>query len=177
MPATTSAGTEVFAGEQVATITATTNLKTGLVTAGGTTTTGTTGTVINDTARNFATDSLIGTTITFTSGPANAQTRTIISNTPTSITVSAVFSPVPTAAGGDTYTVATKPTSGRFRKLLIVVGTGQVDVYDNSSSNTTNQVFTRAVTAVGETYEIDCPMKNGIRVVMAAAGTITCTYD
>jgi hypothetical protein len=75
-----------------------------------------------------------------------------------------------------TATTNVKTTGGRIFRVLVVSGTGAVDVYDHPSANS-NQVFARTTTAVGDSYTLDVPCKFGIRVVMAAAGTICIVWS
>jgi hypothetical protein len=69
----------------------------------GTTTAGTTATVLQDSGKAWTVNALVGFTLEYTSGPAIGEERTILSNTATSITTAA-FSPAPNGSG-DTYTL------------------------------------------------------------------------
>lgn len=71
-----------------------------------------------------------------------------------------------------------KAAPGRIRRILVQAGTGAIDVYDDADSNDASKlVWSIAATTVGAIYELDCPMTEGIRVVMAAAGRLTVVYD
>ncbi|HZP56214.1 MAG TPA: hypothetical protein VFC53_01510 [Dehalococcoidia bacterium] len=69
-----------------------------------------------------------------------------------------------------------KTSRGRIAKILVAAGTGSIDVYDDPAANN-NKVWSKAASAVGDVYDLDVPMDNGIRVVMGAAGNLTVTYD
>ncbi len=79
----------------------------------GTTTTGTTSTVLHDTGLQVnggtpATNSLVGDTLIYTSGPASGQSQVITANTGTTITTAA-FSPAPSSSG-NTFSVVDSGT-------------------------------------------------------------------
>jgi hypothetical protein len=75
-----------------------------------------------------------------------------------------------------TATTNLKTTPGRIFRIHVVTGTGQIDVYDHASTDT-NLIFTKTTSAISDVYELGCPMKNGIRVKMAAAGTLTVVWS
>ena len=76
-----------------------------------------------------------------------------------------------------TATTLIKTTRGKVARVLVVAGTGQIDVYDTAAADTSNQVFSKAVTAVGDIYALNCPLNSGLRVVMAGAGQLCVTYS
>jgi hypothetical protein len=77
----------------------------------GTTTAGTSPTVMADTAGGWTANQWVGDYLEYTSGPAKGELLAITANTPTTVTTVA-FSPVPTAGGGDTFTIGTVITTG-----------------------------------------------------------------
>lgn len=74
------------------------------VTIMGTTTGGTTDSVLTTSGTPYTPGALAGDMLTYTSGPAIDVSKPIISNTANMITTNA-FNPAPSASGGDTYTV------------------------------------------------------------------------
>ena len=72
----------------------------------GTSTTGTTATVLQDTGADWTAGEWVGDDLEYTSGPAMGQSRPITANTATSVTTAA-FSPAPTLTGGDSFSLVT----------------------------------------------------------------------
>ncbi|MDE2104318.1 MAG: hypothetical protein KGL39_44180 [Patescibacteria group bacterium] len=64
----------------------------------------------------------------------------------------------------------------RVCRLLVTAGTGAITVYDNASTATGQVIWTKATVAVGDIYELDCPLVNGLTVVAAAATTVVVIY-
>ena len=71
----------------------------------GTTTGGTSNTVLMDTAASWVPSAYVGDFLKYTSGPASGQWLQITANTATTITTTASFSPPPTMAGNDNFVV------------------------------------------------------------------------
>jgi hypothetical protein len=71
----------------------------------GTTTTGGTPTQLQDAGAAWKADQWAGARLAYTSGPAAGQSLPIASNTATTISTGAAFSPPPTPAGGDSFVI------------------------------------------------------------------------
>lgn len=76
-----------------------------------------------------------------------------------------------------TVTTLIKTTRGKIARIVVVAGTGQIDVYDTAAGDTSNPVFSKVATAIGDVYSLQCPLQNGLRIVMAAAGQLCVTYS
>jgi hypothetical protein len=74
----------------------------------GTTTGGTSPTVLQDTAGGWAAGAWVGDYLLYTAGPAMGQSAKITANSATSITTAA-FNPAPTVAGGDAFIITIHP--------------------------------------------------------------------
>jgi hypothetical protein len=74
----------------------------------GTTTGGTSPTVLQDTAGGWAAGAWVGDYLLYTSGPAVGESQIITANSVTSITTAA-FIPAPTATGGDAFMITIHP--------------------------------------------------------------------
>lgn len=81
---------------------------------------------------------------------------------------------------GDKYTTITatgtivKNGAGRIARILVVSGTGTIDVYDGTSTGGTH-LYNVTATGGGN-YELDCPCTNGIFVNVGASTTVTVIY-
>ena len=104
--------------------------------AGLTTTVGTTSIVLHDAAAAWAVNQWVGDYLDYTSGPASGQFLSIVANTANTITVNVDFSPAPTEAGGDAFSIVT-----------IVPST--LTIYMGFVSTSTN-LFTTPAGKVGE---------------------------
>ncbi len=62
---------------------------------------------------------------------------------------------------------------GRVCRILVIAG-AQIDVYDDTAS--VNKIFSVAATT-GQVYQLDCPVRVGLRVVVAAGGSATVIYS
>ena len=85
-------------------------------------------------------------------------------------------------AKGRTYeqvnaTTVSVATALRVFRVLVTAGTGAVTVYDNASAASGQVIWTKATVAVGDIYELDCPLVNGLTVVAAAATTVVVVYS
>ena len=67
-------------------------------------------------------------------------------------------------------------TARRVCRVLVTAGTGAVTVYDNASAASGQIIWTKATVAVGDIYEVDCPLVNGLTVVAAASTTVVVVY-
>lgn len=72
-------------------------------------------------------------------------------------------------------TTYTNAVARRVCKLLVTLGTGTISVYDNTSATGT-PIWTKTAVAVGDIYELDCPLTVGLTVVVAASTTATVIY-
>jgi len=89
----------------------------------GVTTTGTTSTVLHDTNLSLTVNALTGQTLTYTSGQAMGQSRTVASNTANTITTSPAFSPAPLDAG-ESFTVSPSLIQTDTSKKESIIGIG-----------------------------------------------------
>jgi len=89
----------------------------------GTTTAGTTSTVLTDTNLGATVNALVGQTLTYTSGNAYGQSRVIASNTATTITTSPAFAPAP-ATSGETFTVSPSLIQTDTSNVESIIGQG-----------------------------------------------------
>ncbi len=89
----------------------------------GQTTTGTTSTVLHDTNLSLTVNALTGQTLTYTSGNAMGQSRTIASNTANTITTSPAFLPAPLDAG-ESFTVSPSLIQTDTSKKESIIGIG-----------------------------------------------------
>lgn len=85
-------------------------------------------------------------------------------------------------ASGDKYAVTTSTTNqvsaiaGRVCRILVVSGTGSLDVYDSNAGATTTHLYSKTATAVGDNYALDCPVSSGIYVVLGASTVVNVIY-
>ena len=68
-------------------------------------------------------------------------------------------------------------TARRVVRVLVTAGTGAVTVYDNATAASGQVIWTKATVAVGDIYEVDCPLTLGLTVVAAAATTVVVVYS
>lgn len=72
-----------------------------------------------------------------------------------------------------------KTEAGRIRKIIIEGGTPQaISVWDHPSADQ-NRVWARLVgnVVVGDVYNLECPMKNGIRLTFNGATQVVVVYS
>jgi hypothetical protein len=96
----------------------------GSVSVTGQTTGSTSSTVLHDTNLSLTVNALVGWTLTYTSGNAAGQSRLVTANTATTITVGTAFSPIPLAAGGESFTVAPTVTGTATSNVESIIGQG-----------------------------------------------------
>lgn len=75
------------------------------------------------------------------------------------------------AAGNNTV----KGSGGRLARILMVSGTGAVDVYDGLSAGGTH-LWSITATTNGAIYELDVPCATGIFIVLGATTAATAIY-
>lgn len=72
-------------------------------------------------------------------------------------------------------TTYTSNTARRVCKILVTLGTGTISVYDATTATGT-PIWTKTAVAVGDIYEIDCPLTTALTVVVGATTTATVIY-
>lgn len=68
-----------------------------------------------------------------------------------------------------------KTGGGRLVRILMVSGTGSIDVYDGTSTAGAH-LWSSATTTAGGIYELDVPTATGVFIVLGATTTATAIY-
>lgn len=68
-----------------------------------------------------------------------------------------------------------KTGGGRICRILMVSGTGSIDVYDGTSA-VGQHLWSITATTNGAIYELDAPTTNGIFIVLGATTAATAIY-
>jgi hypothetical protein len=89
----------------------------------GTTTTGTSSTVLHETAVTLVVNALVGYTLFYTSGTAQGQSRVVTANAAGTITVGVAFSPAPSDLG-ETFLVVPSLVESHTTNVQSVIGVG-----------------------------------------------------
>jgi hypothetical protein len=71
---------------------------------------------------------------------------------------------------------AVKAGPGRLARIIPIVGTGAVTIYDNASAASGTILYTIAAVAVGTPIEIDIPATAGMFAVVGASTTVNIVY-
>lgn len=122
-------------------------------------TTSATATVLTDTTKSFGTNLWIGQMLTYTSGPASGQSRTITSNAATTVTVGVAFAPAPTPGGGDGYLIVSPSVTVKAGTIVTTSQGGRdfVTTADAVFGSSTLVVTNVPATAVVSGYEFNVP--------------------
>lgn len=91
--------------------------------------------------------------------------------TGTSLTGQGAFAAVVTNSTGNLV----KTGAARCVRILVVSGTGAIDVYDGTTAGGTH-LYSKASTVVGDIYVLDLPCATGLFVQPAAATTVTVVW-
>lgn len=73
-----------------------------------------------------------------------------------------------------TASTIVKNSGGRLARILVVSGTGTIDVYDGTSSAGTH--LWSGTAAAGGIFELDVPCVTGIYIALGATTTVTAVY-
>lgn len=68
-----------------------------------------------------------------------------------------------------------KGSGGRLARILVVSGTGSIDVYDGTTAGGTH-LWNLSASVNGGNYELDVPCTTGIYVALGATTTVTVIY-